>query len=132
MDEEALLRGYARLLNEIYTAEAYYERCALALRQLGRARPSRGRFVEDLSALVRAVIHVGLLSSRRRHFWRLLLRALPGGLRAFRKAVVYGVKGEHMIRYTMEEVLPRIERSATAVAFETSETARALPVRGAA
>jgi hypothetical protein len=45
---------------------------------------------------------------------------------------VYGVKGEHMIRYTMEEVLPRIERSATAVAFERSEAARARPVRGAA
>lgn len=132
MDEHVLLRGYARLLAEIYSPDAYYRRCAQALRDLGPSHRSRGRFFGDLSALVRAVIHVGVLSPRRRHFWRLLLRALPAGLHAFRRAVVYGVKGEHMIRYTRDEVLPRIERSARAVACEASNTPSALPVRGAA
>jgi len=123
MDEEALLRGYARLLAEIYAPAEYYRRCEALLRQVGETIPGRGRALTDLADFLRAIVSVGVLSRRRRHFWRLLRFAITRGFRAFRRAVVLGVKGEHMIRYTEEHVLPRIHLAAAAVAREAAAAA---------
>jgi hypothetical protein len=37
-----------------------------------------------------------------------LARALPRGLHAQRTAIACAVRGEHMIRYTQDVVLPRL------------------------
>ncbi len=107
MDEVTLLRGYRRLLGDIYSADAYYARCARHLDEAGlpptTLRPGWA------PALARAVWRIGIRGERRRHFWRLLLHSLRRGRRAFPQAVTLAVLGEHLVRYTDEVVIPRLD-----------------------
>ena len=108
MGDEPLLVGYRRLLAELYTPEAYFERCALHLEQ---APIQSGALPAGwLAALVRILWGVGVVSPRRRHFWRLLAKAARRGPSALSRAVTLALLGEHMVRYTAEDVLPRLDR----------------------
>jgi radical SAM superfamily enzyme YgiQ (UPF0313 family) len=108
MGEETLLAGYRRLLADLYAPEAYFDRC---LRQLDQAPPRRTPLRPgSLTALGRVVWRLGVRGPRRRHFWRLVARGLARGADALPRAVTFAVLGEHMIRYTAEEVLPRLDR----------------------
>ncbi len=121
MDEVVLLRGYRRLLASLYSPEGYYRRCALSLES---TRPSSAPLRPgSLAALARAVWGIGIAGPRRRHFWRLLAGSLRFGPTAFARAVTLAVLGEHLIRYTGEVVLPRLDE---ALARMEPETGRAL------
>jgi radical SAM superfamily enzyme YgiQ (UPF0313 family) len=107
MGEEALVAGYARLLAALYDEDAYFARCALHL----ETAPARTTALRpgSFAALARAVWRIGVLGTRRRHFWRLLATGLrTGGAAALPKAVTLAVLGEHLVRYTREDVLPRL------------------------
>jgi hypothetical protein len=47
-------------------------------------------------------------SSYRREYWRFLLTSLLRAPRDFPRAVALAVVAEHMIRYTQEDILPRL------------------------
>jgi radical SAM superfamily enzyme YgiQ (UPF0313 family) len=108
MAEETLVAGYRRLLASLYSEEAYFARCE---RQLAES-PTHAVALRrgSLGTLLRATWGIGILGERRRWFWRLLGRALrKGGVAALAKAVTLSVLGEHLVRYTREEVLPRLD-----------------------
>jgi radical SAM superfamily enzyme YgiQ (UPF0313 family) len=110
MGEAALVQGYRRLLAELYSEESYFRRCALQLEEgpVGTAVLRKG----SPATLLRAVWRIGVLGERRRWFWRLVRLGLRrGGLASLAKAVTFAVIGEHLIRYTREEVLPRLDRT---------------------
>ncbi|HEX8793111.1 MAG TPA: DUF4070 domain-containing protein, partial [Polyangiaceae bacterium] len=67
--------------------------------------------IDDLVITARAVARIGILSARRKHFWRLLARAATRGSHALRRAITFAVQGEHLIEYTEHTVLPRIEHA---------------------
>ena len=108
MDEQALLRGYSGLLAELYTADAWYDRCES---YLALARPSpgrrRGRW-EDAATVARTAWRVGVLSPRRRRFWRLMARTVAKSPTRIAWAISKAIIGEHMIQYTEREVVPRM------------------------
>jgi radical SAM superfamily enzyme YgiQ (UPF0313 family) len=107
MGEETLVAGYARLLESLYDEEAYFARCELHLRE-APIRPAALR-LGSLAALGRAVWRLGILGRRRRWFWRLVAMGLRlGGVSGLARAVTLAILGEHLIRYTREEVLPRL------------------------
>jgi radical SAM superfamily enzyme YgiQ (UPF0313 family) len=111
MDEGALLEEYARLLGDLYSPEAYYRRCEAYVDRAARA-PGRKRVnLWHLIIFARAVIKIGIFSRWRRHFWRLVGRAIRRAPHTLAWAVGHAVMGEHMIRYTANHVLPRIERA---------------------
>jgi hypothetical protein len=56
------------------------------------------------------VWRLGILGPRRRRFWRLVALALRRDARLVPQAVTLAILGEHFIRYTEEEVLPRLDR----------------------
>ena len=107
MDEAALLAGYRRVLAAVYSDEAYYRRCQLHIEQASiRSAPTSA---PAFRALLRAIVGIGLLGPRRRHFWKLLARSIARGPHAFVRAVTLAVLGEHVIRYTHEVVIPRLD-----------------------
>ncbi|MCO4769465.1 MAG: B12-binding domain-containing radical SAM protein [Deltaproteobacteria bacterium] len=123
MDEETLLTGYGRLVAQLYTADAYYDRCE---RVLDLAPPSPGLRAPDPRDLVhfaRTAWTIGVRSPRRRRFWRLLAVALRRQPKAFSWAVVRAMIGEHLIRYTEEQVVPRIRDAVAEVRRERREEA---------
>ncbi|HZX95819.1 MAG TPA: B12-binding domain-containing radical SAM protein [Myxococcales bacterium] len=109
LDEDTLLSGYRTLLSSIYSADAYYKRCAQIVDGIGSRPRSRLR-PGALAMLLRIALRVGVLSPRRGHFWRLVGRALRRP-HTLPRAVALAVQGEHFIRYTEKEVVPRIERA---------------------
>jgi radical SAM superfamily enzyme YgiQ (UPF0313 family) len=109
LDDLTLLEGYRRLLSSIYTPDAYYKRCAQIVDQIGE-RPHSQLRPGALAMALRIVLQIGVLSPRRRHFWRLVGRALKRP-HTLARAVGLAVQGEHFIRYTTEEILPRLDRS---------------------
>ena len=135
LDEATLLAGYRRVLAEVYSDEAYYRRCRLHLEQ-SRFPPAPAR-PGALPSLLRVVLGIGLRGPRRRLFWDLVARALRRGPRALVRAVSFAVLGEHLIRYTHEVVLPRLDRALAEVtsanrAAPPSPGVPAVPAPGAA
>ncbi len=111
MPEAALVAAYRDLLAALFSSDAFFRRCELSLR-MTPARPHPGNREGAKMALARAVWRIGIRGDpeRRRWFWRLLRMAVPGGIPAVTRAVEFSIMGEHFIRYTAEEVLPRLER----------------------
>jgi radical SAM superfamily enzyme YgiQ (UPF0313 family) len=130
MDEERLLRGYRELMRELYSAEAFYGRCENYLDRVGEIPHSGDQGLDDILYFVKIAFGLGVRSPRRRLFWRLLNKARTGVPHGFKWAVVKALQGEHMIRYTEEHVLPRLDRAIAEVVAEkraraAGESARA-------
>jgi hypothetical protein len=126
LDEATLIAGYRNLLAGLYSADSYYARCAHMVDELGKPR-RRSVGLRDLGMLLRITLYVGVLSPRRRHFWKLMARALrrPHSLT---QALSMAVQGEHFIRYTREDVLPRLDAALADVARErAAPTPRTAP-----
>ncbi len=125
MGEEALVAAYRDLLASLFTPEAFFRRCELHL-EMAPPRPGALR-PGSLSALGRALWRLGVVGERRRWFWRLLWLALRRGRAAIPRAVTLAILGEHFIKYTQEEVLPRLDRRVEEIRREAEERAVAGP-----
>jgi len=112
LDEVHLLEGYARLIAEIYSPDKFYERGLRSL-ELCPVDPSPFRFSAGvaLGCVLRSLFHQGVVGRHRGAYWRFLARALWRTPRRFARAFGLAINAEHMIRYTEEEVLPRLRAS---------------------
>lgn len=111
MGEEALLRGYARLLEELYSPEAYEKRCIAYLEMAPARSPGNAIRKRDLEVAGRLLWHLGIVGKWRGLFWRLVCKALSRGPALLPYAFARALMAEHMIRYTHEVVLPRIREA---------------------
>lgn len=112
LDEPTLLGGYARLLAQIYSPAAYFDRC---LRTLELCPEERNRFrprpSQVITWLARALWRQGITSSYRRDYWRFLAQVARRCPKRLFRAIGVAFLGEHLIRYTAEDVLPRLEHA---------------------
>jgi radical SAM superfamily enzyme YgiQ (UPF0313 family) len=125
LPEEVLLRTYAGALAQIYEPERYFERClrAIELRpQAGSAANLPWRYA--VACLLRSIWRQGVRGSYRGAYWRFLGKVVRRAPRRIARAVAMAIAGEHMIRYTREAVLPRLEMAIEEV---RREAAMALP-----
>jgi hypothetical protein len=130
MDEKTLLRGYADLLKRLYAPKAYYRRCEAYLKRAGAIPKTRSSPGKDIGALLRTLWHIGVVSPRRRLFWRLLAVAMLRGAGRIRQAVAHAIQGEHLICYTREHVVPRIERTLAEIKAGIEHGSRPRRARG--
>ena len=112
MDEKALLTGYAKLMAEVYSAESYYRRCRAHIDLAGptpspKSLPSRAR----LKDFGRSMVKIGVLSPRRRQFWSLLAHTARRTPSKLEWMIIHAFQGEHLIRYTDEHVIPRLNEA---------------------
>jgi len=128
LDEATLLEGYARLLAELYSEKSYVARCKrymdLAPVVEGGA-PRRGR----IGIALRALIGLGVVSRNRRVFWSLVTHALRHAPGHLDYAIEKAFHGEHLLRYTRENVLPRLRRALADVHAERAAAAAPAPTR---
>jgi radical SAM superfamily enzyme YgiQ (UPF0313 family) len=111
MDERTLLSGYGELLSQLYDPKAYYERCTRLVTTVGKPKMRTRWRPGWLRVVARSFWTVGVLSPRRREFWRLFGTTLLRAPHAIARAIEVAIQGEHLIRYTREDVLPRLERA---------------------
>jgi radical SAM superfamily enzyme YgiQ (UPF0313 family) len=95
----ALHRGYQQVLDTIYHPALYYQRIRTFLQEYSapkfRIKPSFGKLMENLCALFRSVVQLGILGRERFEFWKLLLWTLlrkPGQLPI---AITFAIYGYH-------------------------------------
>ncbi len=118
MPERELLEGYASLLGHLYSEEAWFRRSAALVDRIGPPAHPTKLLWNDVTTALRAVYRLGVRGPRRRDFWRLVARGARRGRHAVRTAIACAVRGEHMIRYTSDVVLPRIAAALEKLAGE--------------
>jgi len=109
MNERALLKGYSRLLSEVYSPAGYYGRCRAFLEMAPAALVRRPFRFDELSIAAKTIARAGIRSPDRAEFWKLVLTMLKTNPQAVGWVIAHGIWGEHLIRYTRENVLPRIQ-----------------------
>jgi hypothetical protein len=119
LPERELVSNYAKLLADLYAPEAYFGRCGALVDRLGAPAHPTPFLAEEVLIALRAVFRLGFLGRRRSLFWRLLARSAPRGVHALRSAIACAVRGEHMIRYTEEAILPRLRVALDQLAMES-------------
>jgi hypothetical protein len=109
-----LVSGYGRLLADLYEPRAYFRR-ALRTLELQRNLPApkyRRPFSFSVAAVARSLWKQGVRGSYRRAYWAFLARALRTAPHRVAHAMALAIHAEHFIRYTFEDVLPRLTEPA--------------------
>ena len=123
LPERTLLTGYRRVLATLYSADGFYARCHRYLEEV--RFPQSGLRRGWHKALVRAVWRIGIVGPRRAHFWKLVARALRRGVPGLSHAVLLAILGEHLVCYTEEVVLPRLDGALATITVESPAPAQA-------
>lgn len=108
--EEILLETYANAIRQIYEPEQYFARCLRALELRPRSDAAMSlpwRYA--VACLLRSIWYQGVVGDYRRAYWRFLGQVVRRAPRRLARAVALAIAGEHMIRYTRESVLPRLD-----------------------
>jgi len=99
MDEAELLKGYQRILNNIYSSKAYYLRLKRFLTNFTPRVMNRGRISkENLMALLRSVFYLGILDRSRLYYWKIMTWSLFKRPEMIPLAVTYSIYGYHFRR----------------------------------
>ena len=96
MNKEVLLEGYQKIVNSIYSSKAYHERLIGFLKHfkplvLNRRRINR----ENIMALFRSILFLGILDRRRIYYWKLVFWSLFRRPEMLPMAVTYSIYGYH-------------------------------------
>jgi len=94
MDPQMLVKGYRKVLNTIYSVDAYYQRVHLFLDQYRPHRRTPLSF-QDLLALPRSAFWLGVFKRGRCQYWKLVLKYLFKRPRVLPEAVTLAIIGYH-------------------------------------
>jgi radical SAM superfamily enzyme YgiQ (UPF0313 family) len=113
-----VVSGYARLLAALYEPRAYFRRAlrSLELQRDLPARRHRRPVWFSVAAVARSIWRQGLRGRYRRAYWGFLARAARTSPRHVARAMALAIHAEHFIRYTFEDILPRLDAAADAPA----------------
>lgn len=96
MNYEALINGYKKVLNTIYSPQHYYER---VIRFLKEYRPLQKKSFcfrfSYLGAFFKSIVFLGIMGRERFHFWKLFFWSLFKRPRLFPLAITLTIYGFH-------------------------------------
>jgi radical SAM superfamily enzyme YgiQ (UPF0313 family) len=96
MNKVVLLEGYHKILHNIYSSKAYYERLKGFLTHFKPRVVNRGRVnKENMMALLRSVLYLGILDKSRIYYWKLMFWSLRKRPEMIPLAVTYSIYGYH-------------------------------------
>ncbi|MCK5283287.1 MAG: DUF4070 domain-containing protein [Nanoarchaeota archaeon] len=99
MDKEKLIEGYKKILAKIYSPKNYYKRINTFIKHY---KPTaKGRISKnDISAFMKSVWKIGILSRARLLYWKLLIKTGLTKRKAFSTAIELAIYGQHFERVT--------------------------------
>ncbi|GFM38227.1 B12-binding domain-containing radical SAM protein [Desulfovibrio psychrotolerans] len=107
---DVLLEGYKKLLGVLYSPKKYYDRISMFLSSYNPT--SRGRIVRtDVQAFLKSMWAVGIVSSARIHYWKLILKTVvtkPKALSAVVELAILGLHFERVSRRVMNSTFSRL------------------------
>jgi len=96
MDKKVLLEGYQKIINNIYSSKSYYERILRFLKHYNPPfKEQRTISFNQVFALIKSVIYIGILKKHRRYYWQLVFWTLFNKPKNFPLAVTYCIYGYH-------------------------------------
>ncbi len=103
MDRQRLAAGYQFILQTIYSPKEYYRRALDSLERIGvcSPEPRRGGAIDDLRALGRIVMKLGVQDEARGEFWRYLATVFRRHRTHFAAAVRLAAIGYHFRQLTV-------------------------------
>jgi radical SAM superfamily enzyme YgiQ (UPF0313 family) len=124
-----MVRGYRRVIEQIYEPSAYFERCRSNLEIVEPRGPNRKLNARDVMRILRSLWFQGVKSGYRGVYWRFILWALFRFPSKIRFTFLQAIFGHHFIRYSAETVVPRlhqVEKDVVAEELLQRETAIAM------
>lgn len=99
MNYQSLIRGYRKLLDDIYSQKRYYQRIKTFLREYRPCSTSAHRLTfNSIKAFLKTIWVLGVIERGRRYFWRLIFLSLLKYPRSFPIALTMAVYGLHFRR----------------------------------
>jgi hypothetical protein len=96
MNREVLLEGYQKILNSIYSSQAYHQRLKNFLSTFRPKVVKRGKINrENMMAFLRSVLYLGILDRHRIYYWRLMAWSIFKRPQLIPLAVTYSNFGYH-------------------------------------
>jgi radical SAM superfamily enzyme YgiQ (UPF0313 family) len=96
MDRDLLMKGYQTIIQNIYSSKAYYERVVRFLKTYKPKVDLQTRITYGkLMALMRSVLHLGILNKSRIYYWKLFFWSLFNRPATFSLAITYSIYGYH-------------------------------------
>src|SRR5581483_8772517 len=100
MDPKKLIDGYRSILARIYHPDAYYARVRRYLDNAPRISHPTARCASDYLALLRSMLHQGILGDFRWSYWKFFLQAITRYRHAFDRAITFAIMGHHFHELT--------------------------------
>jgi len=94
MDKELLLRGYEKIIREIYSSKFYYQRVQKFLNSYTPNLREKMNF-HKLLAFFKSIFYLGMVKKNRKYYWKLLFWSILKKPQAFPLAVTYSIYGYH-------------------------------------
>ncbi len=106
MNQEALIRGYHRIVDTIYSPKHYYARVKRFLKEYRRPPKNKAAShfnLNGMKALFRSMVYLGIIGKERFHYWRLFFWSLFTRPRLFPLAITLTIYGFHF-RKTFQRI----------------------------
>lgn len=104
MDMDRLVEGYKSILQTIYTPAEYYNRALECLAQVNRDDAPElrgtGTTLNDIGALLRIALTLGVRDEARSEFWHFIKRLLAEQREKFAQGIVLAAMGYHFRKVT--------------------------------
>jgi radical SAM superfamily enzyme YgiQ (UPF0313 family) len=105
MDIDLLKNGYRHILDQIYSPRPFYERVKTFLREYQPSKIQAQLDIQDILALFRTILYLGILGKERREYWRLFFWSLIHCPEKFPMAITFSVYGYHFRKVSEMHVL---------------------------
>lgn len=99
MGKENLLKGYKRIISDIYSPQQYYERINKFIK---RYNPTvKGKIQkEEIRAFIKSMWRIGVMSKSRFLYWRLIVKTVFTKNKAFSEAIELAIYRHHFEKVT--------------------------------
>jgi radical SAM superfamily enzyme YgiQ (UPF0313 family) len=94
MDYEILIEGYGRVIKSIYSAEPYYQRIKLFLKDFKYMQKKTFQFhFYYIGAFFKSIVFLGIIDNERVYYWKIFFWSLFKRTQLFPWALVFAVYG---------------------------------------
>lgn len=96
MDLKTLMKGYSKVISSIYLPEHYYKRVKAYLdKEIPRQKKKASIQYNDIKALFKSILRLGIIGKERRHYWKLFFWAMFKRPKRFPEAITFAIFGFH-------------------------------------
>jgi radical SAM superfamily enzyme YgiQ (UPF0313 family) len=106
MNAGTLKDGYKKILNEIYSHKKYYQRVKTFLKEYNRPPNIKSKLqFSHFLAFFKSIYHLGIISSGRYYYWKLLLWSRFRKPKLFPLAITLAIYGYHFRKVSKQNVI---------------------------